>query len=454
MMLVQDLMKFIDKSTCNFLAVKNVEDVLAGSGYKQLHENEKWLLQAGMKYYIKRNDTALIAFRVPRENPERFVVTASHSDSPCFKIKEKPELDVNGKYTKLNVEPYGGMILSTWLDRPLSIAGRVLVKTCGTEKFDDEINRIARDENESKASDDKSKMLNSVIETRIIDLEEDVLLIPNQAIHMNREMNNGYAYKKNIDMVPLWGDGSAKDTFVKMLAKKLEVAEEDILDYDLTVYNRMKCTKWGANREFISGPRLDDLECAYISLRSFVDSKKEQAHTIPVYCLYDNEEVGSATRNGAGSTFLKDTMKRILYGLGQNEEAYLQCVADSYMVSADNAHAVHPNHVEMSDNNNRCYMNEGIAIKYQSAQKYATDGVSAAKFRLLALEAGAKVQSYMNRSDQAGGSTLGNISSTQVPMRCVDIGLPQLAMHSAYETAGVNDIEDLYIILRHMYENM
>lgn len=425
MELIQEVMQFIDDSPCNYLAVNNISRQLEEKGYHRLYEHETWNMEKGEKYYVVRNDSALIAFRMP-EHIEEFLITASHSDSPCFKIKENPQIKVQGKYTKLSVETYGGMIMSSWLDRPLSIAGRVLVK-------------------QSEAQ--------GMMDRRLICIDRDLLIIPNQAIHMNREMNNGYAYKKHIDLVPLWGGNLEDNAFRKLLAEELHVPEEDIIDYDLTVYNRMKCSRIGAQQEFLAGPRLDDLESAYVTFKAFLEAEKMKEGVTPVFCLYDNEEVGSLSMQGAASTFLKDVLKRIVSAYGGTKEDYRKVIANSFMISADNAHGVHPNFAENSDANNRCYINDGVALKYQTSQKYASDSVSAALFRQLADAAEAKVQTYMNRSDQPGGSTLGNISTAQVPLRTVDVGLPQLAMHSSYETAGAYDAEELYKITKKMYES-
>ena len=340
-------------------------------------------------------------------------ILASHSDSPCFKIKEHPELETEGHYIRLNVERYGGMILAPWLDRPLSVAGRVIVKDAGTGTYT----------------------------MKLVNIDRDLVLIPNLAIHMNPDANKGYTYNPQKDMLPLYGTLSAKDTFMKTIARAAGVEESDILGHDLFLYNREKASIWGADQEFLSCGRLDDLQCAFASLAGFLAGKKETY--LNLHCVFDNEEVGSGTRQGAASTFLYDTLTRIFLGLGRSTEDYLISLADSMMISADNAHAVHPNHPDKADPSNRPYLGEGIVIKYNASQKYCTDGISTAMFRDLCREAGVPVQTFANRSDMAGGSTLGNISNTQVPLNTIDIGLPQLAMHSPYETASVKDTEYL-----------
>ncbi|MGN0345941.1 MAG: M18 family aminopeptidase [Lachnospiraceae bacterium] len=406
--LIERLMNFIDESPCSFWVVANVEEQLQQADYKELFEAGKWDLKPGGKYFVKRNDSSLIAFRIPEKEWSGFRMLASHSDSPCFKVKENPEMEAEKQYRKLAVEPYGGMILSTWLDRPLSIAGRVMVS---------EEDRLV---------------------TKLVKFDRDLCIMPNLAVHLNRELNNGYVYKKHVDMIPLWGMKENDTTLKSLLAKELHVQEEQILGSDLFLYNRMGCTLLGENREFLAGPRLDDLECAFANLEAFLAAKEQSF--LPVYCLYDNEEVGSGTKQGAASTFLKDVLNRIGYGLDLSREDILRKISQSFMVSADNAHGVHPNQPGMSDSNQRCFLNRGIAIKFQAAQKYATDAYSAAVFRRAAEQVGAKTQNYANRSDQAGGSTLGNISTLQVPVATVDVGFPQLAMHSAYETAGAEDV--------------
>ncbi|MBQ1371944.1 MAG: M18 family aminopeptidase, partial [Oscillospiraceae bacterium] len=332
---------------------------------------------------------------------------------PCFKIKENAEIRVRDRYVQLNTEGYGGMICSTWLDRPLSVAGRVLVR-CKTEAGER-------------------------YETRLINFDRDLVMIPNVAIHMNRKINDGFSFNKQIDMVPLFGSGKLeKGAFRRMVAEQAGVEEADILGSDLFLYNRMAPTVWGADEEFVSAACLDDLECAYGTLQGFLRGKQEKS--IQVWCCFDNEEVGSATKQGADSTMLEDALRRISNGLGFDDEDYRCMVARSFMLSCDNAHAVHPNHPEKTDATNCAYMNEGIVIKSHAGQKYTSDAVSVALFRGVCEKAGVPFQFFANRSDEMGGSTLGNIAMAHVSMNTVDLGLPQLAMHSSYETAGVKDL--------------
>lgn len=403
----EQLLAFIEKSPSCFHAIKNMKDILLAEGFAQLREEDKWEIVNGGKYFVTRNDSSIVAFTIPDTGALGYRIMASHSDSPTFKIKENPEMEVDKKYVKLNVERYGGMLCAPWFDRPLSVAGRVIVKE------------------------------GDAFVTKFVDVDRDLLMIPNLAIHMNREVNDGYKYNAQVDMLPLYGDISSKDTFMKSIAEAAGVKEEDILGHDIFLYNRVKGSIWGANEEFVSSSRLDDLQCAYSSLQGFLKGEKKEYAA--VHCVLDNEEVGSGTKQGAASTFLYDTLVRINECLGLSYEEYLRALAKSFMLSADNAHAVHPNHKEVADPVNRPYMNEGIVIKHSANQKYCTDGVSAAVFKDLCREAGVPFQTFTNRSDMLGGSTLGNISNTKVALNAVDIGLPQLAMHSPYETAGVKD---------------
>lgn len=403
----EKLLAFIRKSPTAFHAVDTMRKTLADQGFQELFEKDYWKLTPGGRYMVTRNNSALIAFSIPEDAPRRFHIMASHSDSPTFKIKENPEITVEKAYVKLNVEKYGGMLMSPWFDRPLSVAGRVIVSEGGE------------------------------IREKLIDIDRDLLMIPSLAIHMNREVNSGYSYNPQKDLLPLYGTAGTEETFSKTLAEAAGVREEEILSHDLFLYSRTRGAVWGAEKEFISAGRLDDLQCAFASMEGLLSGEKKKS--IAVHCVMDNEEVGSGTKQGAASTFLKDTLLRINSGLGRTYEEYLMSLADSFMISADNAHALHPNYTDMADPVNRPLLNKGIVIKYNANQKYCTDAVSAAGFKELCNRAEVPYQTFVNRSDMAGGSTLGNISNTQVPVNTVDIGLPQLAMHSPYETAGVKD---------------
>ena len=406
----EKLLTFIKESPTAFQAVEMMKTRFTENGFTELKEDEHWEIKNGGKYFVIRNHSAIIAFTVPEVSSDVFHIIASHSDSPSLKIKENPEMVENG-YVKLNVERYGGMILSTWFDRPLSVAGRMIVHK------------------------------NGKILEKLVDIDRDLVMIPSLAIHMNRDINGGYHYNVQKDMLPLYSGSGEKGNFMRMLAEEAEIRPEDILGHDLFLYNRMPGTIWGSRNEFVSSPRLDDLQCAFASMEGFLQADKKKV--IAVHCVLDNEEVGSTTRQGAASTFLKDVLFRINLALGGDQESYLMALAESFMISADNAHALHPNYTDKADPVNRPVMNGGIVIKYNANQKYCTDGISTAIFKELCREADVPYQTFVNRSDIAGGSTLGNISNTQAAINTVDIGLPQLAMHSAYETAGVKDTESL-----------
>ena len=405
------MLDFIDASPTCFHVVDNLKKELVKNGYVELSEKEEWNLKAKGKYFVTRNDSSIISFRIPKKDFKGFYMIASHSDSPSFKIKENPEMEAAGAYVKLNVERYGGMLCAPWFDRPLSVAGRVFVKG------------------------------KKGIESRLVNVDRDLVMLPSLAIHMNREANDGYKYNAQTDMLPIFGDEASKDNFFDVIAKSAGVKKDDILSHDLFLYNRVKWTTWGANNEYISCSRLDDQECVYSSFDGFLKGKEKE--NVPVHCVFDNEEVGSGTKQGAASTFLKATLVRINECLGRTTEQYYTALANSFMVSADNAHAVHPNHIEKADPVNRPVMNKGIVIKYNANQKYTTDAFSAAFFKNVCEKAKVPYQTFTNRSDTVGGSTLGNISTTQVAVDTVDIGLAQLAMHSPYESAGAKDPEYL-----------
>ena len=422
---VQKLSDFITKSPTAFHAVAQLREELLENGFTELSENESWKIEKGGQYFVTRSESSIISFKIPKKDYKGFHMIASHCDSPSFKIKENPEMEAAGAYVTLNVEKYGGMLCAPWFDRPLSVAGRVFV----------------RPEKNGK---------NLKPESRLVNIDRDLLMLPSLAIHMNREANDGYKYNAQKDMIPIFGDENSKDKFMKLVADEAGVKEKDILSHDLFLYNRVEPTVWGADNEYISAGRLDDLECCYGSFMGFLKAEND-THVI-MHVVFDNEEVGSTTKQGAASTFLKDTLKRINGCVGRSEEDYLISLAESFMVSADNAHAVHPNYSEKADPVNKPKMNGGIVIKYNANQKYTTDAASAAMCKMVCEEAGVPYQTFTNRSDVAGGSTLGNISGTQVAIPTVDIGMAQLAMHSPYETAGVKDIEYLMDFSKTFYD--
>ncbi len=418
--IAEELIEFISKSPTCFHVTDNIKKILDEAGFVRLQESGEWKLEVGGRYYVTRNNSSVIAFYMP-EHISGFHIMASHSDSPCFKIKENPEIGVAEKYVKLNVEKYGGMLMSTWFDRPLSVAGRLVT------------------ENEGK------------ITTHLVNMDRDTVIIPNLAIHMNRNINEeGYKYNAQKDLLPLFGDEKAEGTFMTRIAEAAGVEEASIVSHDLFLYPRVPGSIWGPDDAYISSARLDDLECVFSSMKGFL--ALEHCSNVPVLAVLDNEEVGSTTKQGAASDFMRMIVTRICYESGLDAKDINRLLAGSFMVSADNAHAAHPNYMEKADPVNRPYMNEGIVIKYNANQKDTTDGISAALFKQICRKAGVPYQTFFNRSDVAGGSTLGNISNTQLSMNTVDIGLAQLSMHSTYETAGTKDIEYLVRASRAFFE--
>ena len=405
------LFSYIKASPTPYHAVYHTAKLLEKAGYEKLSEADDWMLKKGMSYYVTRGGSSLIAFRIPEAFENGFMISAAHSDSPTFKIKDSPELS-DGHTVRLSSEGYGGMICSSWLDRPLAVAGRVSVRS------------------------------GNKLKTCLVDTVSPCAVIPNVAIHMNRKINDGYAYNTAVDMLPLF-ESSEAGSFKKLIAEKTGVSNEDIISWDLSVYCAEDGIEWG---EYISAPRLDDLQCAFASLEAFTEATPSKS--IPVYCLFDNEEVGSLTKQGADSTFFRDTLERVCDALAVDIR---RMCASSFLVSCDNAHAVHPNHPELSDRNHSVYMNGGVVIKYNANQKYTSDGISTGIFRMICDMAGANCQLYANRADMPGGSTLGNISNAHVSLCSVDVGLPQLAMHSAYESAGRDDTAELKAVLKKFF---
>lgn len=398
---LNELRQFLDSARSVYHAVAELEKMLRREGYNRLTESGSWELVPGGKYYLTRGGSALLAFRIPEGTPGGFLISASHGDRPCFKVKENGV--VADAYTRLLVERYGGMLISSWLDRPLSVAGRVMVET------------------------------ETGVESRLVDIDRDLLLIPNVAIHMNRSANEGYKWNPAVDTIPLLGDKEHANVLMDEVER---LAGGKVLGHDLYLYVRQKASVWGLEEEFISSGALDDLECAWCCTQGFLQGKATQ--NIPVLCVFDSEEVGSSTYQGAASDLLESCLSRICKELGLEKSCQL---AKSFLVSADNAHALHPNHPELADSANAPVMNGGVVLKFNANRRYTTDGVSAAVFRKICKKADVPVQTYCNRADLPGGSTLGCISLSQVAVPSVDIGLAQLAMHSCYETAGVKDVD-------------
>ncbi len=404
---VREMLDFIKKSPTQYHAVANFRELCLKNGFIELDERKRFSIERGKSYFVNRGSGSIIAFRVPDCDFECFSIIEAHTDSPTFRLKRNAEVNSIPYYTTLNVESYGGAIISTWFDRPLSVAGRIFV--------------------------DDGEELREVL----VDAETDLVLIPNLAIHLNREINSGYHYHVQKDVQPLFSIG--KGSLLDFFAKKYDLNCEEISDYDLFLYNRSQYSVWGADGEFISSPRLDDMECAYLAMKGLFDA--ESGSSFPLVALFDNEEVGSSSQRGALSDFLSNILSRISISLSIDREKELMAYASSLVLSADNGHAVHPNYPEKSDISNKTVLNGGVVIKYSANQKYTTDAVSSALFQSMCKEHQVPVQNFVNRSDIAGGSTLGNISNSHVSLNTVDIGLPQLAMHSSYETAGVLDLD-------------
>ncbi len=404
-MYTRELLNFIENSPTAYQAVDIAANILDEQGFIRLGAQDEWEPRPGQGYYTVQNGTSIIAFRMPAETVSGIMLAASHSDSPTFKLKAVCEADAFGEYVKLNTERYGGMILSTWLDRPLSLAGRLVVKN------------------------------GDCIKTVNVKVDRDLVLIPNVAIHQNRKHNDGFVFNAQTDMMPLYGMAEAKGTLIAQVAEAAGVNTEDVISSDLYLYNRTPATVWGGDNAFFSAPRIDNLMCAYGTLQGFLQADATE-NMLQVWACFDNEETGSRTKQGAGALWMRDVLERVCEAQGVDLRRVLPT---SMMLSADNAHAKHPNHPEMSDAQNAPRMGGGVVIKANASQSYATDGVSCALFSEMCKRAGVPTQSFANRSDAPGGSTLGSIADTLLPVITVDIGMAQLAMHSSYETAACAD---------------
>ena len=412
------LLDLFNNSYNEYFAISNIKKLLDENGFICLLENEKYEISLGKSYYILRDGSSIIAFKVPEKLDELyFKIVASHSDSPVLKIKENPTVIENG-YNKLKVEKYGGMIVSSWLDKPLGIAGRVCYKN------------------------------GNAITTRLVNFPTN-LIIPNVAIHQNRDINNGFIYNPQTDLLPILGLGN--NNLFKELLDSTRKNEEEILSYDLNLYNKEKAVLGGINNEFIYSPKEDNLVSAYISILSLISSISHDGISLGV--VFNNEEVGSSSLNGADSDFLATNLKRISKSLGFSNDELSRALVKSYLVSLDNAHAIHPNHPEMSDNKNNCLINEGVVIKHNSNMLYTSEAISSAIIKLIASKENISLQTFFNRADARGGSTLGNISLTHVSIRSVDLGIPQLAMHSNYEVMGSKDTINAYKLLKALFNS-
>ncbi len=424
----RNLIGFIEKSPTAFHSVETSEELLKLNGFKKLDARDKWTIEKGGKYYTTKNSSAIIAFTVDTDNlkEDGFRIIGSHSDSPSFRIKPNPEMEVEKTYLKLNTECYGGPILNTWLDRSLAIAGRVILK---------------------------GEDILRPVET-LININRPICIIPNLAIHMNRQVNEGVALNKQKDMLPLVGllnETLEKDNFlIKTIANELGRKVEEILDFDLFLYEYEKGMLIGQNEEMISCGRLDNLSMAHASLHALIDSKPSRG--VNVVSVFDNEEVGSSTKQGADSNMLINVLERISLCLGQSREEFFRSLYSSFIISADLAHAVHPNVSEKHDPTNRPVMGKGPVIKINANQAYTSDSQSTAVYKSICKEAGVNCQEFVNRSDVRGGSTIGPISSTHIDIPSVDVGSPILAMHSIRELGCVEDHMDIYKTFKTFYE--
>lgn len=412
---IESLLQFMDASVCNFLAVDTIKQMLSKNGYVEKRIEQPLQCKPGDKFFVTKNDSAIFAIKIGSRpiSETGFKIITAHSDSPCFRIKPHPEMLSGDRLVRLNTEVYGGPILYTWFDRPLSLAGRV----------------ILRGESALKPV------------TRLLKIDEPILMIPHLAIHFNRSVNEGNALSKQKDMLPILTriseSLSANGLLVNYIAKSLNVAVDDILDFDLFLYNTQPATLTGLNKEFVMSGRLDDLSMAHAAITAIIEATDDEATCISA--IFDNEETGSGTKQGAHSPVLSNLLRRIAECQGVNFDGFCQAVGRSFMISADNAHAFHPNYAEKYDPTNHPALGGGPVIKINANCKYMTDAHSAAIFKSLCNEAGAPCQYFVNHSDVAGGSTLGNIFTGQLDIEGVDVGNPLLAMHSACETGSTDD---------------
>ena len=423
-----ELLEYIYNSPTSFHAVNTSTQILKDNGFEEIKLNEKWNLKDKGRYYVVKNSSALVAFIINSNNIENegFRIISSHSDSPSFRIKPNSQMSVENTYLKLNTECYGGPILSTWLDRPLSIAGRVIVKGEG--------------------------IINP--KERLVNLKKPICIIPNVAIHLNKSINEGYKYNKQNDMLPLVGlinDTLEKDNFLlNEISRELNIKVDDILDFDLFLYEYEKGCLMGINEEFISTGRLDNLSMAHASLNALLNTNGK--YGINLVSIFDNEEVGSSTKQGADSNMLLNILERICISLGKTREEFFTSIYSSFMISADLAHGVHPNMSQKHDPTNRPVLGQGPVIKINANQSYTSDAYSASIYKNICKEANVKYQEFVNRSDERGGSTVGPISSTHIDIPSVDVGSPILAMHSIRELGSILDHYSIYKTFTKFFE--
>ncbi len=431
--MIKRLLSFLDASPVNFLAVKNLTEELQQHGYRRIDTTEALgTVKAGDKFFVTKNESSIYAFQIGRKPLAEtgFHMICAHCDSPTFRIKPHAEIDCEGGIVKLNTEVYGGPIMSTWFDRPLTLAGRVIVKS-------------------------KDVMTPT---TLLLHVKRPLLQISNLAIHFNRQVNDGVKLSRQKDVLPILGiinDELEKgnllmNIILEELNKQQTVAREDILDFDLYLADATPACTFGAHNELISSGRLDDLSMCFAGLEALLAS--QPTDTTQVLAIFDNEETGSQTKQGAGSPFLSYMLKRIALAQGGTEEAYYQAVERAFMISADNAHAWHPNYSEKYDPTNHPMLGGGPVIKFNAAQKYASDAYSASVFAGLCKKAGVPCQRFVNHSDVAGGSTLGNILASSIPLRGVDMGNAILAMHSCRETGSTADHEFCVKVFTQFYQ--
>ncbi len=410
----EKLINFVKSSPSAFHTVEGVKKTLIAAGYTELNDGETAAFSDGGKHFVTRGGTSIIAFK-GKGNGAGFMMCASHSDFPSFKVKD---VICSSGYTKLAVEPYGSMINYSWFDRPLSVAGRIMTRK------------------------------GSNLEFHLVNIDKPLVTIPSVAIHLNRGVNDNCKFNPAVDLLPLLTYGEDKNAFWKLVAESAGVERESIISHDLYLYVAEEGRAIGLDGELVVAPRLDDLACVSSSLEAFVSSA-ESDKAVSVFAMFDNEEVGSLSRQGADSTFLNDTLRCI----AGNDEKYRKMLYNSFIVSADNVHARHPNHPELADTVSAPTLGGGVVVKYNANKRYATEACSDAIFRTLADKAGLTLQSYHNRSDQIGGSTLGAITCTHVSVTTIDVGIPQLAMHSSTETVAINDVADMARILTEFYSS-
>lgn len=401
----EQLFQFIKNSPSMFHAISTMVDELSKHGYELLNETKAWNLSPGKKYMVTRNQSSMIAFQMPTTADYHYQIIASHSDSPCFLLKPNPEIK-SGAFVKLNVELYGGMLINSWFDRPLSLAGRIMVKE------------------------------NGKIISRLVNLDQDLLVIPNLAIHMNRDANQGVRIEKQNDILPLYAMDDHQD-IIAYVAAEMGIDKGQIISHELYLYNRQSGTVLGNQETFIGCPKLDNLQSAFTSMIALIEGKNENC--VNMICSFDNEEIGSGTRQGADSQFLSSVIERINESFHKSKEENAAILAKSFFISCDNAHSFHPNYAYKSDPNNQVFMNQGIVIKHSARKAYTSDAFSSAVFKEICKLADVPVQDFVNHNEVPGGGTLGAISSSHVSIPSIDIGLAQLAMHSCYEVAGAHD---------------